>query len=245
MDNDWKKYIPTPALVLNYDLMLKNIETMAEFVKENNVNHRPHVKTHKCPIIAHMQLKAGCKGITVAKVGEAEIFAQSGIDDIFIANQVIDPTHIDRLAKLSKYIKIRCAVDSQKNIMDLEKIAGKNNTTLEVLLDINLGLGRSGVEPGERALEMANFIKTTKNLELVGLFGYEGHLTFYGCFADTGAVLDALSSAGGIYQQIDGPIFNGVYQVGATIAQFSDRGVFNAPFLQKIVGPFGGHDVKP
>jgi len=180
MDNDWKKDIPTPALVLNYDIMQKNIETMAKFAKENNVNHRPHVKTHKCPIIAHKQLKAGCSGITVAKVGEAEIFAQSGIDDIFIANQVIDPTHIDRLAKLSKYIKIRCAVDSNKNVIDLQRIAEKNNTQLEVLLDVNLGLGRSGVESGEPALKMANFIKNNKSLELVGLFGYEGHLTFYG-----------------------------------------------------------------
>ena len=177
MDEDWKKYIPTPALVLNYDVMQKNIEMMAKFVKENNVNHRPHVKTHKCPIIGHMQLKAGCKGITVAKVGEAEVFAQCGFDDIFIANQVIDPTHMDRLAKLSKYIKIRCAVDSKKNILELNRIALKNNVTVEVYLDINLGLGRSGVEPGDFALEMANFIKTTEKLELKGLFGYEGHLT--------------------------------------------------------------------
>ena len=177
MDDDWKNEISTPALVLNYDKMMRNINTMANFAKENNVNHRPHVKTHKCPILAHMQIKAGCKGITVAKVGEAEIFAQSGIEDILIANQVIDLNHIDRLAKLNKYIKIRCAVDSQKNILDLSKIAVKNNTILKVFLDVNLGLGRSGVEPGESALEMAKFVKKTPNIELVGLMGYEGHLT--------------------------------------------------------------------
>jgi D-serine deaminase-like pyridoxal phosphate-dependent protein len=177
MDNSWKDEIPTPALVLNYNIMQKNIEKMAKFARENNVNHRPHVKTHKCPIIGHMQLKAGCKGITVAKVGEAEVFAQSGIDDIFIANQVIDPTHIDRLAKLSKYIQIRCAVDSKKNIMDLGRITLKNKAELEVLLDVNLGLGRSGVEPYEPALDMANFIKSCEGVKLVGLFGYEGHLT--------------------------------------------------------------------
>ncbi|MFX0071980.1 MAG: alanine racemase [Candidatus Hermodarchaeota archaeon] len=177
MVDDWKKEISTPALVLNYDIMMRNINTMANFTKENNINHRPHVKTHKCPIIAHKQIKAGCKGITVAKVGEAEIFAQSGIEDIFIANQVIDPNHIDRFAKLNKYIKIRCAVDSQKNILDLSKIAIKNNTVLKVFLDVNLGLGRSGVEPEEPALEIAEFVKKTPNIELVGLIGYEGHLT--------------------------------------------------------------------
>jgi D-serine deaminase-like pyridoxal phosphate-dependent protein len=177
MDESWKNEIPTPALVLNYDIMRENIKLMADFTKENNVNHRPHVKTHKCPIIGHMQLRAGCKGITVAKVGEAEIFAYSGFEDIFIANQVIDPTHINRLAKLSKYISIKCIVDSKKNILDLNNIAAKNNSKLEVLLDVNLGLGRSGVQPGEPALEMANFIKKTEKLRLVGLFGYEGHLT--------------------------------------------------------------------
>ena len=176
MDYDWKNDIPTPALVINYDVMQKNIDTMVKFARENNVNHRPHVKTHKCPIIGHLQLKAGCKGISVAKVGEAEVFAQCGIDDIFIANQVIDPTHIDRLVKLSKYIKIRCAVDSRKNILDIGRISVKNNTEVEVFLDINLGLGRSGVDAGEPALEMANFIKKTEGLKLVGLFGYEGHL---------------------------------------------------------------------
>jgi D-serine deaminase-like pyridoxal phosphate-dependent protein len=177
MDDNWKNEITTPALVLDYNKMMENINTMAKFAKEHDINHRPHVKTHKCPIIAHLQLKAGCKGITVAKVGEAEVFAQSGIDDIFIANQVIVPNHIDRFAKLNKYIKISCAVDSQKNILDLSKIAAQNNTTLKVFLDINLGLGRSGVEPGEPALEMARFIEKTPNIDLVGLFGYEGHLT--------------------------------------------------------------------
>ncbi len=175
--DSWKDDIPTPALVLNYDIMQKNIDVMAKFVRENDINHRPHVKTHKSPIIGRMQLKAGCKGITVAKVGEAEIFAQCGFDDIFIANQVIDPTHIDRLAKLSKYILIRCAVDSKKNILDLNRIALKNNTKLEVLLDVDLGLGRTGVKPGDTALDMANFIKKNESLKLVGLFGYEGHLT--------------------------------------------------------------------
>jgi D-serine deaminase-like pyridoxal phosphate-dependent protein len=177
MDDNWKEEIPTPALVLNYNIMQENIEIMAKFARENKINHRPHVKTHKCPKVGHMQLKAGCKGITVAKVGEAEVFAHSGFEDIFIANQVIDPTHIDRLAKLSKYITIKCTVDSRKNILDLSRIASKNNTELQVLLDVNLGLGRSGVEPGESALEIARFIKNTEKVKLVGLFGYEGHLT--------------------------------------------------------------------
>lgn len=178
MEEKWKDLIPTPALVLDYDLMSKNIDTMAKFAKENNVELRPHLKTAKLPIVAHMILKAGAaKGIAVAKVGEAEIFAQSGINDILVANQVIDPQHIRRLMLLNKYTRTRCAVDSKKNINDLSRYAEEANIDLEVLLEINLGLGRAGVDPGEPALELAKYIKETSRIHLVGLQGYEGHLT--------------------------------------------------------------------
>jgi len=178
MDDSWKSDISTPALVLNYDAMLKNIKTMAKFVKDSGVNLRPHLKTAKMPIVAHMILKeGGANGIAVAKVGEAEIFAQSGIDDILIANQVVDLEHIKRLVMLNKYALVRCAVDSRKNILDLSKYATQANMELEVLLEINLGLGRAGVEPGEPALELAKFIRDTPGIKLVGLQGYEGHLT--------------------------------------------------------------------
>lgn len=178
MNKNWKDYISTPALILNYDIMRRNIDKMAEFAKEKKINLRPHLKTAKLPIIAHMILKAGgAKGIAVAKVGEAEIFVQSGIDDILIANQVVEPEQIKRLVMLNKYALVRCAVDSKKNIMDLSKYANEANIKLEVLLEINLGLGRAGVKPGKDALEMANFIKDTPEIKLVGLQGYEGHLT--------------------------------------------------------------------
>lgn len=178
MNEKWKAEISTPALVLNYDAMLKNIKKMAEFVKSTKVTLRPHLKTAKMPMIAHMILKeGGAKGIAVAKVGEAEIFAQSGINDILIANQVIDPEHIKRLIMLSKYILVRCAVDSKKNISDLSKYATQSRNELEVLLEINLGLGRAGVEPGQPALEIAKFIRDSPGVKLVGLQGYEGHLT--------------------------------------------------------------------
>ncbi|MFX1299241.1 MAG: alanine racemase [Promethearchaeota archaeon] len=178
METSWKDKISTPALIVNYDIMQKNIEKMAKFVKDNEVNLRPHLKTAKLPIVAHMILKAGgAKGIAVAKIGEAEIFVQSGFDDILIANQVIDPDHIKRLVMLNKYALVRCAVDSEQNILELSKYATESNLELEVLLEINLGLGRAGVESGVPALEMARFIKKIPGVKLVGLQGYEGHLT--------------------------------------------------------------------
>ncbi|TFG20189.1 MAG: DSD1 family PLP-dependent enzyme, partial [Promethearchaeota archaeon] len=139
MDENWKAAISTPALVLNYDIMVDNIKKMSKFLKSTKVILRPHLKTAKMPIVAHMILKeGGARGIAVAKVGEAELFAQSGIDDILIANQVIDPEHIERLIMLNKYALVRCAVDSKKNILDLSKCAVRANSEIEVLLEVNL-----------------------------------------------------------------------------------------------------------
>jgi D-serine deaminase-like pyridoxal phosphate-dependent protein len=177
LEKNWKNKIPTPALVLNYDMMQKNIETMARFAKENNVSLRPHVKTHKCPIIGKKQLEAGANGICVARVGEAEIFAQNGFDDILIANEVIELSQIKRLVELNKKSLIRVCVDSEKNVLDLNKLASKKDANLEVLIEVDVGLGRNGVKPGEPALNLANFIKKQPNLKLMGLQGYEGHLT--------------------------------------------------------------------
>ncbi|MBD3197293.1 MAG: hypothetical protein GF317_19720 [Candidatus Lokiarchaeota archaeon] len=176
----WKNLIPTPALVLNYNIMEKNMKYVAKFARENNVKLRHHVKTAKTPIVAHIQMKlAGdaAEGIAVAKVGEAEIYRQCGFDDILIANQVLDPNHIERLMKLTKYTKIRVVVDSEKNILDLSKSTVRNSTELEVLIDIDLGMGRTGVKPYEPALKLAQFAEAHEGIKVVGLQGYEGHLT--------------------------------------------------------------------
>ena len=175
---DWKDEISTPALLLHYEKMQKNLNQMANFAVQHDVNLRPHIKTHKCPIIGHMQLKApGTNGICVAKVGEAEIFAQCGFDDILIANQVINKSQIHRLIKLNKWTLTRVCVDNPKNIKDLNDIAARYNQELELLIDVDLGMGRQGTSPGESTLELAKLIKKSSNLKLVGLQGYEGHLT--------------------------------------------------------------------
>ncbi len=177
MEEKWKDEISTPALIIDYDLMKKNIETMARFAKENNIDLRPHVKTHKCPKIGKMQLEAGASGICVARVGEAEIFVEHGFDDILIANEVIELNQIKRLLELNKKARVRVCVDSEKNILDLNNAALKEGLKLEILIEVDVGLGRNGVQPGEPALKFANLVKKHSNLELVGLQGYEGHLT--------------------------------------------------------------------
>jgi len=177
LEESWKDKISTPALLVYYDIMKENIEKMAKFAKENNVKLRPHVKTHKCPIIGKMQLEAGAKGICVARVGEAEVFAENGFNDILIANEVVNLNQIKRLVELNKNSLVRVCVDSEQNVLDLNNIASKNGIKLEILIEVDIGLGRNGVKPGEPALKLANFILKQPNLKLVGLQGYEGHLT--------------------------------------------------------------------
>ena len=176
MERKWMDEVSTPALIIDYNKMQKNIEKMARFTKENNINLRPHVKTHKSPIIGKLQLDAGSSGICVARVGEAEIFAQQRFDDILIANQVIEINQIKRLVNLNKESLVRVCVDSEKNVKDLNEYALKEGIELEVVIEVDVGLGRNGVKPGEPALKFANFLKKLKGLKVVGLQGYEGHL---------------------------------------------------------------------
>jgi len=183
MDDSWKEEVSTPALVIDYNIMKKNIETMLKFTTENNLNLRPHTKTHKSPRVAKEHIKIAKKfnakneGICVARLGEAEVFAQNGFDDILIANEVVEPSQIKRLIELNKKSLVKVCVDYDRNISELNNIASKENVKLQVLLEIDVGLGRNGVQPGEPALNLANFIKKQSNLELIGLQGYEGHLT--------------------------------------------------------------------
>jgi len=178
MDGSWLNQITTPALIVDYEILQRNIHYMAKFAADCGVKLRPHVKTHKCPKIAHMQLEAGAEGICVAKLSEAEVFAASGIKDILIANEIISPEKIQRLLKLNRYTRTMVAVDSKKNIEDLNRFAGKTNQILDVLIDLNVGLNRTGILPGEPALELAQVISQSPHLKLCGLQAYEGQLTY-------------------------------------------------------------------
>jgi len=176
--NHWRAEISTPALIVDYDILQRNIKNMAEFARKNHIALRPHVKTHKCPNIAHMQLEAGAEGICVAKVSEAEVFAANGFKDILIANELVSPEKIQRLLELNKSTRTMVAVDAKENIEDLNKFASKADQELEVLIDVNVGLNRTGVEPSAPALELAKLIEQSSHLTLLGLQAYEGHLTY-------------------------------------------------------------------
>jgi D-serine deaminase-like pyridoxal phosphate-dependent protein len=165
--------LETPCLIIDTEKVMRNIKSMAELINQHKVNLRPHAKTHKLPYIAHLQLQEGAVGITVAKVSEAEVMAQHGISNIFIAYPLITPSKIERAIRLSERIELIIGVDSLEGALRVEATAAKHDHVLQVRLEIDTGLRRTGVLY-EEALELAAKISSLKHLRLTGIFTFRG-----------------------------------------------------------------------
>ena len=170
-----KTELDTPALLIDLDKMEANIQTMADYFTTVNAMLRPHVKTHKTPIISHKQIAAGAIGVTCAKLGEAEAVIHAGVRDVLIANQVVGSHKIARLINLARHSEIMVAVDNPQNVRDISEAAAAKGVTVRMLVEVNVGMNRCGVESGKPALELAKQIRQSANLKFEGLMGYEGH----------------------------------------------------------------------
>lgn len=149
--------VETPCIVVDVSRMEQNIRLMAEKAKQTNVNLRPHAKTHKMPRIAKKQIEAGAIGVTAAKVSEAEVLADGGISNIFIAYPLIAETKIERAIKLSQRIELIVGVDSLEGVRRLSELAELHGHTLQVRLEVDTGLKRTGV-PFDQAVRLAREI---------------------------------------------------------------------------------------
>jgi D-serine deaminase-like pyridoxal phosphate-dependent protein len=168
--------IPTPALVLDVAALDRNIASMAAFFADGVCRLRPHFKAHKTPAIARRQLAAGsCTGLTCATVGEAEI-AAAFCDDVLIANEVVTAGKCARVATLARRIRVTTAVDSQTGLEALSHAARAAGSRVGVLVDLDVGQGRCGVDPGAAAVMLARVAARSDGITLRGVMGYEGHL---------------------------------------------------------------------
>jgi D-serine deaminase-like pyridoxal phosphate-dependent protein len=169
--------IETPALILDLNIMDENIKLMSDFMKGRKTKLRPHFKTHKSTTIAHRQIEAGAKGITCAKLSEAEILAVAGIKDILIANQIVDTDKAFRTACLARDgSRITVLADNPANVDLLSRTAVSAGSVIHVLVELDVGMKRCGVRTGEEVLELAKKIIKSKGLVFEGLQAYEGHL---------------------------------------------------------------------
>jgi D-serine deaminase-like pyridoxal phosphate-dependent protein len=163
----------TPHLLIDAAKMGRNILKMADVAKRNGVAIRPHVKTHKIPNVAKNQLEAGAKGITVAKLSEAEVMADGGIEDIFVAYPLVTEAKIRRAVRLGRRVRLVAGVDSLEGARRLSAVAKAEGHVLEVRLEVDTGLRRTGV-PYDEAVELARAIGSLGNLNLRGIYTYRG-----------------------------------------------------------------------
>lgn len=168
--------VDTPSLLLDADALQANLARMAAFFTNRPAKLRPHFKSHKCTRIAQLQMQAGAIGITCAKLGEAEVLADAGIQDILIANQIVGPLKVARLVDLARRARPMVAVDSADNVRMLSAAAAAAKLTLGVLVEVDIGMHRCGVPPGEPALALARLVASLPGLSFKGLQGYEGHI---------------------------------------------------------------------
>ncbi len=165
--------LPTPCPVVDLDVLERNLARMAGRAREAGVALRPHAKTHKSPEIAALQRAAGARGLSVAKVGEAEVLVAAGFDDLFVAYPVVGEDKGRRLLRLSGRARLACGVDSLEGARTLSRPFAAAGCRLDVLLKVDVGYGRVGVPP-ERALETAQAVASLPGLRLRGVFTHAG-----------------------------------------------------------------------
>jgi D-serine deaminase-like pyridoxal phosphate-dependent protein len=166
--------IDTPALVLDLDAAEENIRAMAEFFRDRPQKLRPHFKTPKTPEIARRQLRAGAIGITASKVGEVEVLARAGLGPVLLANQIAGRAKIDRLYEAAARVRVIATVESEFNVRELEEGAQRAGRALEVIIEVDTGMGRCGTESAEETVALARRIGQGP-LRYAGVMGYEGH----------------------------------------------------------------------
>ncbi|MCG8480211.1 MAG: alanine racemase [Spirochaetales bacterium] len=167
----------TPYIAVDRDGVERNIAAMQERIDASGATLRPHIKTHKIPALAHRQLAVGARGITCAKVSEAEIFAGAGVDDIFLAYPIVGSSRARRTVRLAERIRLICGVDGETGSRTLARAAEESGIRLPVRLEIDTGLGRSGVAPSA-AVATARSIASFPSLLLEGIFTFRGSLAF-------------------------------------------------------------------
>jgi D-serine deaminase-like pyridoxal phosphate-dependent protein len=167
--------IPTPALLLDAARFDRNLARMAEHVRKTGKNLRPHAKTHRCPDIARRQIQAGALGVACAKLGEAEVMAAAGVRGLLVTTEIVSAQAIARLVRLVESAPdTLVVVDNATNVEALAQAIAARGIALNVLVDIDVGGRRTGVQPGEPAVALARALARHPSLRLRGLQGYAG-----------------------------------------------------------------------
>ena len=184
--------VDTPALLIDLPAFEHNLRTMSVLLEGTGVRLRAHAKTHKSPVIAHLQMKHGAVGQCVQKVAEAEVLAWGGVPDILVSNEVATPAKCARLAALARIARIAVCADDPAQVAALDQAAGEAGVRLAVLVEIDSGK-RCGVRPGPDAVALAHVIAQSPNLVFDGLQSYHGSAQHIRAAADRRAAIAAVA----------------------------------------------------
>ena len=168
--------LDTPTLLLDRGASDRNLAKMAAFFQDRPAKLRPHFKNHKCVTLAKRQLAAGAVGMTCAKLAEAEILVEQGIKNVLVANQVVGPWKLARLARVAQKAQITVAVDHIEQAAAISRAAAAVGSTVNLLIEVDIGMGRCGVPAESAALDLARRLTDLPGVRFAGLQAYEGHL---------------------------------------------------------------------
>lgn len=169
--------IDTPALILDRQAFDRNRRVMQKLLEKTSMQFRPHYKSHKCPAIARLQLADGAKGITCAKLSESEDLAACGVGDILIANQIVQPEKLGRVAELAGRCHLTLCVDCAENVLALEKAMAAHEKQLYCLVEYDVGMDRCGADTHEEVIALAQLIDRQPHLHFEGIQAYAGQMS--------------------------------------------------------------------
>src|SRR5205085_2163349 len=164
--------VDTPFVAIDLDVVENNIRVTQEYFDQHEIRFRPHIKTHKLPAIAHQQIAAGAKGICCQKLGEAEVMAAAGIDDLFIAYNLLGEAKLDRLMRLTRQVTMSVAADSEYTVRGLSAAAARETGELRVVVEMDTGGRRAGVQTPHETVALARLIDDLPGLTFWGLMTY-------------------------------------------------------------------------
>jgi D-serine deaminase-like pyridoxal phosphate-dependent protein len=167
--------LDTPALVIDLPVMEQNVAEMARAADDAGVGLRPHTKTHKSPAIARIQVDAGASGITVAKLGEAEVMVDAGLDDVLIAYPIVGRRKLERLRALAARASVRVSLDSVEVATGIGRVGKDLGTAIPVLVEVDTGLHRMGRASGQASADLAVEIAAVPGVDVIGLLTHAGH----------------------------------------------------------------------
>lgn len=243
--------LPTPALVLDADVLARNLERMARFLDGHGKGFRPHTKTHKCPQIAKLQLGAGAVGVCAAKVGEAVALANAGVDRILLTSPVVAADKARVLAELARDVRIDVVVDGELGLGTLARAAAAGSP-VGVLIDVDVAMGRTGNRDPDAIVELARQAAETPALDYRGIQHYAGHVMHVKghdkrrdkslrLWESVAAIVDRLDAEGLTPQVVTGG-GTGTYDIDCAVPAITDLQVGSYVFMDQEYRLIGGRD---